>query len=118
MADVGQGGRGRASRIVMGEIRPRGDKLAVTSRTLYRHSTDVLTAQVDDDLVMMSIQAGNYYGIGGIGTLVWRLLADPRSIDELVDVVVADYDVEREQCASDLVSFVEELVELNLVEST
>ena len=89
----------------------------MTSKTLYRRNADVLAAHVDDELVMTSVQAGNYYGIGGIGLLVWGLLAEPRSVDELVDAIVADYDVERGQCASDLAGFVEELVGLNLIES-
>lgn len=84
---------------------------------MYRRNADILAASVDDDLVMMSIQAGNYYNIGGVGTLVWELLAQPRSLDDLIDGVVADYDVERERCAADVGAFVEKLVSLNLIES-
>lgn len=83
---------------------------------MYRRNADILAASVDDDLVMMSIQAGSYYNIGGVGTLVWELLAQPRSLDELIDGVLADYDVERERCASDIGAFVERLVSLNLIE--
>jgi len=85
---------------------------------VYRRNADILAANVDDDLVMMSIRAGNYYNIGGVGTLVWELLSQPRSLDDLIDGVVADYDVERERCAADIGAFVEKLVSLNLIEST
>ncbi len=85
---------------------------------MYRRNADILAANVDDDLVMMSIRAGNYYNIGGVGTLVWELLSQPRSLDDLIDGVVADYDVERERCAADIGAFVEKLVSLNLIEST
>jgi hypothetical protein len=37
---------------------------------------------------------------------------------ELIDGVVADYDVERERCASDVGAFVQELIRLKLIEST
>ena len=83
---------------------------------LYRRNKDVLTAEVDGELVMMSMQAGNYYSIGGIGTLVWALLDQPRSLGELVEAVVADYDVQRERAATDVVAFIEELTGLNLIE--
>lgn len=85
--------------------------------TMYRRCGDVLAANVDDELVMMSMHAGNYYSVGGIGTVIWGLLAEPRSVDELVDAVVADYDVDRERCASDVGSFLEELTGLKLIES-
>ncbi|MFA7486661.1 MAG: lasso peptide biosynthesis PqqD family chaperone [Lysobacteraceae bacterium] len=90
----------------------------MSSKTVYRRNADILAANVDDDLVMMSIRAGNYYNIGGVGTLVWELLSQPRSLDDLIDGVVADYDVERERCAADIGAFVEKLVSLNLIEST
>ena len=91
--------------------------MMVGSEVVYRRSSDILSAGVDDDLVMMSIQAGNYYNIGGAGTLIWGLLAEPRSMNELIDGVVADYDVERERCASDVGAFVEELLKLKMVEA-
>ena len=84
---------------------------------MYMRSADILAANVDGELVMMSMEAGNYYSIGGIGTLVWELLAEPKSMDELVDNVVADYDVERERCAADVAVFVDELLGLKLIES-
>jgi hypothetical protein len=89
----------------------------MSSNAVYRRNTDILSANVDDDLVMMSIQAGNYYNIGGVGTFIWELLAEPKSMDELVDGVMADYDVERERCAVDVGAFIEELIRLKLIES-
>lgn len=89
---------------------------AMNIHTQYRRHPHVLAARVDDELVMTSMQAGNYYGIGGIGTLVWELLAEPRSIAELVEAVVADYDVERNQCTADLAGFLDRLVDLDLVQ--
>ncbi len=90
----------------------------MSSKALYRRNTDILSANVDDDLVMMSIQAGNYYNIGGVGTFIWELLAQPRSMDELVEAVMAAYDVGRDRCAADIDGFLQELIGLKLIEST
>ena len=89
----------------------------MSSKAVYRrNAAGILTADVDGELVMMSMQAGNYYSIGGIGPLIWALLDQPRSLDELIDAVVADYDVQRERCAADVAAFIEELAGLNLIE--
>lgn len=85
--------------------------------TMYRRSADVVAARVDDELVMLNLQAGNYYGIRGVGTLLWELLTEPRSMDELVHAVIAGYDISREQCTADVGTFVDELLELELLES-
>ena len=83
---------------------------------VYKRNADILAASLDGELVMMSIQAGNYYSIGGVGTRVWELLEQPKSLEELVDAVVADYAVERDRCATDVAAFVDELLGLNLIE--
>ena len=88
----------------------------MSSSTEYRRNEDILAASVDGELVMMSIQAGNYYTIGGIGTLIWELLDQPRTLDELADAVMAEYDVERARCAADVTAFVDKLLGLNLIE--
>ena len=88
----------------------------MSSKAVYRRNTDILSANVDDDLVMMSIQAGNYYNIGGVGTFIWELLAEPKSVDQLVHGVMADYDVEHDRCAADVGAFVQELIRLDLIE--
>jgi len=98
--------------------RTRRIEEAVNAKTRYRRNADILAASVDDELVMMSMQAGNYYSIGGIGTLVWGLLAEPRSLDELVEAVMAAYDVGRDRCAADIDGFLQELIGLKLIEST
>ena len=89
----------------------------MSSHTVYRRYIDTLVADIDGELVILSMEAGNYYSIAGIGTLIWELLDQPRSLDELVDAVMADYDVERERCAADVGAFVEELTTRNLVEA-
>ncbi|TXH34103.1 MAG: lasso peptide biosynthesis PqqD family chaperone [Burkholderiaceae bacterium] len=88
----------------------------MSTKATYRRNADILAASLDGELVMMSIQAGNYYSIGGVGTRVWELLEQPKSLEELVDAVVADYAVERDRCATDVAAFVDELLGLNLIE--
>ena len=88
----------------------------MNSKIVYRRNPDILAAELDGELVMMSMQAGDYYGIGGIGAQIWELLDHPKSLDELIDAVVSDYDVERARCAEDFGAFVEELTRLNLIE--
>ena len=51
----------------------------------YARNPDLLAVDMDGDLVMMSIEHGNYYGVGGIGPHVWQLLETPRTTAELID---------------------------------
>jgi hypothetical protein len=66
--------------------------------------------------VMMSIPRGKYFAIDGTGQRIWECLAEPASIGEIVDRLVQEYDVERDQCETEVIAFVGDLIESGLTE--
>lgn len=84
------------------------------SQTFVRRP-DLHAVDMDGEIVMMGIDQGQYFGMREVAATVWRTLAEPTTIDELVAVVVAEYDVAPEQCRPDLESFVNHLAEQSLV---
>ena len=49
----------------------------VPSSILVSRNPNLVAANVDGDLVMMSVEQGEYFGITGVGSRVWELLATP-----------------------------------------
>ena len=76
---------------------------------VVRSDAGLLTTVVDDELIGMSVEQGACYGLNGVGTRIWDLLAEPRSIDSLCDELTDEYEVEREQCLAEVVDLLEEL---------
>ena len=56
------------------------------------------------------------YNFNRTGSLIWKLLETPRSMNELVTEVAQEFDVDRERAASDVKNFVDEMVAACLVE--
>jgi len=75
----------------------------------------MIAADMDGDLVMLSIERGAYYGIAGVGTRAWELLERPQTVDELCTAICAEYEVDEATCRADLVGFVDDLLEKGLV---
>ncbi len=84
------------------------------SVTLIIRNPNQITANIDSDLVMMNIEQGEYYGITGVGSRIWELLATPATVADIVRVICTEYDVEEAQCQADTQAFVEELIKLGL----
>jgi hypothetical protein len=78
-------------------------------------SGEPLTALVDGETVMFSPEQGAYFGLDPIGTRVWELLEEPRTIDDMCAILRHEYDVEAETCRTDVVALVEQLREAKLV---
>jgi hypothetical protein len=70
---------------------------------------EILSTDLDQETVLMSIDAGAYYGMGGTARAVWEKLAEPIAFSVLVDELVEEYEVPRERCAADLERFLTEL---------
>ena len=77
--------------------------------TVYRRKGDWLTAKVGDQLVMMSVQQGRYVGLSEVGARIWEILESPKDIDQLCDLLVAEFDVAPDVCRAEVVAFLDEL---------
>lgn len=76
---------------------------------LVRKDADLMTTLVDGELIGMSVERGACYGLNGVGTRIWDLLAEPRSLDSLCSELAGDYDVEPEQCHRDVLPYLQSL---------
>jgi len=86
----------------------------VLSTTLITRSPDLVAADIDGDLVMMSIEQGGYYGITGVGSRAWELLVTPTTVADITRVICTEYAVDEATCQADMQAFVEELIQLGL----
>lgn len=74
------------------------------------------TTDLDGDLVFLDADGGEYQVLRGTARWIWELLERPRTLEEICATVEAEYEVPPETCREQLVPFLEELVELELVE--
>jgi hypothetical protein len=72
-------------------------------------TNDLPSTELDEETVLMSIDAGAYYGLEGAARRIWEKLENPMSFSELVDCLEREYCVSRETCASDLQKFLAEM---------
>lgn len=75
----------------------------------------VVSAKVDGEAVLLNIDTGIYFGLNAVGTCIWEFLVEGKCQDEILDQMVAEYDVERERLESDFTSFMDLLLENDLV---
>lgn len=92
-----------------------GNKPVINLQTIIQVSDEIVSSKLDDQVVMMSIDKGAYYGLDEIGSRTWELLASPRTVTGLCDILVQEYDVAREECEQDILALLNELAEKDLI---
>lgn len=70
---------------------------------------EIVTADMDGETVMMSIENGRYYNLGKMGTVIWALLEKPLTLDALVEKLTSAYDVSRAQCEAEVRAFLADM---------
>ena len=79
-------------------------------------AADQVSCALEGESAVLNLKTGVYYGLDDIGTSVWRLLNEPRRVDELVDALLGEYEVDREECQRDVIALLGELAVRGLVE--
>lgn len=81
----------------------------------YNRNNDILSAPIDDEMGFMNIAQGQYYTMDPIGKRIWELLETPKTIDEMVEVLMREYRVDYEVCYKDVRIFMEKMLENHLI---
>ena len=76
---------------------------------------DWLANEIDSDTVLVSIEQGKYYGMEKVGGRIWELIAQPRTVLDVCEALLEEFDVSRKTCQQDALAFLDQLAEENLV---
>lgn len=82
---------------------------------VLKRKSGIITADLNGETVMMDIATGQYYNLGEVGGRIWEILEKTMSRDALVDLLIKEYDVSREQCEKDIEPFLEQLLNSGLM---
>src|SRR5688500_11270253 len=75
----------------------------------FRAADHVVAKLVGEELVLLDYEGEVYYGLDPVGARIWELLAAGRTLGEIIDTLLAEYDVTRDQLAADVERVVGEL---------
>lgn len=90
--------------------------MKIVGTTVLCRKTDITYSEIDNDIVMMDLEQGKFFGLNGVGGSIWTLLENPITLNALCDKLQSEYKVERVECESSVVEFVISLQQANLVE--
>ena len=79
-------------------------------------ASEQVSCPLGEESAILSLKNSVYYGINPVGTRVWSLLKQPRSIEELRDTLLKEYEVDAELCERDLLNLLEKMRSEGLIE--
>jgi hypothetical protein len=88
----------------------------LTLSSIIQRDSDVICSEADQDLIMVSIAKGCYYGLSDVAREIWDAIEHPKRVSDLVGGLRASYDVNPSLCEEQTLSFLEALLEEGLLQ--
>ena len=77
---------------------------------------DQVSSDLGGEVAILDLKAGVYYGLDAVGARIWSLIQEPRTVNEIRDILLEEYEVEPEHCERDLLALLRRLADEGLVE--
>ena len=78
-------------------------------------SEKALSAQVNEEIVILHYESESYYTLDAVATKFWQLFTDLDSVEMVIQQLLQFIDIDEAALLRDVISFVEELVEEELL---
>lgn len=96
------------------------DLLSIESLALDKISIFVSKDQISRDLggeaVILNLKTGIYCGLNEVGARIWAFIQEPRSIKDIRETLLDEYDVDPKQCERELLELLQQMLDNSLIE--
>lgn len=92
------------------------EPIQIDLSTRVKRCEDQMAADLGGELAILNIKTGTYYGLNEIGSQIWLLLKESRTVKEIRDRLLEQYEVEPSRCEQDLVALLIQLAQHDLVQ--
>jgi Coenzyme PQQ synthesis protein D (PqqD) len=88
----------------------------ITAETTVVASGDQVSRLVGEETVILGLKGDMYFGLNPVGSRVWSLIQEPRTVAEVRDAILEEYQVEPAECERDVVDLLARLADQKLIE--
>ena len=87
----------------------------VASTDQFLAHPSVICRELSGETVLLNLESGVYYGLDAVGTRVWQLIMQGRTIANVCDTMLEEYDVSSDVVRADVTRLVGELRDRGIV---
>jgi hypothetical protein len=83
--------------------------IPLSLNTIVVATSEQVSCALGKESAILNLKSSVYYGMDPVGTCVWDWLQHPRSIEELRNKILDEYEVDAERCEKDLFALLEKM---------
>ena len=90
--------------------------MELTPDTLVVAKPRLMGADLGEEIILLHLDKGIYFGLGNVAARIWELLKRPVRVGDIEQSLLEEYDVEPEKCREELIKLITRLLEEDLAE--
>jgi hypothetical protein len=91
-------------------------KRVISREVVVAAVQEQISCDLAGEVGILNLKDGEYYSLNSVGARIWNLIHEPKSVTEIRDLLLQEYQVEPECCEGDLLALLEELATAGLIE--
>ena len=88
----------------------------LTRNSVVQRDPEVIAAKADQDLIMVSIATGYYYGLSDVAREIWEAIEHPKTVSDMLNDLTMSYHIDASTCEKQTLSFLEALLDEGLLQ--
>ena len=82
---------------------------------------ELITREIAGEVILVPVgksvlDSNGLFALNELGSFLWKHLPDAKNENELVELILDEYDVDRETAAADLAEFLQKLREMGIMD--
>jgi hypothetical protein len=90
----------------------------ISERSTIVVTKDQVSADLSGEAAILNLKTSTYFGLNTVGASIWKLVREPKTVSQIRDAIIQEYDVEPDRCEHDILELLQELSEHGLIEIT
>jgi Coenzyme PQQ synthesis protein D (PqqD) len=89
---------------------------ALSVHSIVVATSEQVSCPLGEESAILNLKNSMYYGMNPVGTRIWTLLKEPRSVGQLRDTLLNEYQVDAALCERDLLDLLRKMKSEGLIE--
>lgn len=78
-------------------------------------SKEIDATDLNEEKVMMNLDKGRYFALNPVGSRIWDIIEKEICVSEIVNVLLNEYDIDKESCEKSVINFLRILKDAELI---
>jgi hypothetical protein len=100
------------------EIKFNEKDFSSAADVIIKTTKDNIWRELDGEAVILNTKSGMFCGLNEVGMRIWQIIQKPTDVRNIRDTLLSEYNVERHQCERELLTLLQKMAKLKIIEVT